>query len=66
MASEAQLNGPHSMVFDLEGNLYFTDRLNNRIRKISKSGIITTVAGRKHAGYLYEGLEVNLIVHNFP
>ena len=54
------------MVFDLEGTLYFTDRLNNRIRKIDKNGIITTVAGRKHAGYLQEGLEVNLIVHNFP
>ena len=66
LASEAQLNSPHSMVFDLEGNLYFTDRLNNRIRKIDKNGIITTVAGRKHAGYLQEGLEVNLIVHNFP
>ncbi len=66
MASKAQLKGPHSMVFDLEGNLYFTDRLNNRIRKIDKNGIISTVAGSAHAGYLHEGLEVNLIVHNFP
>jgi sugar lactone lactonase YvrE len=65
-ATKAQLNSPHSMVFDSQGNLYFTDRVNNRIRKIDLNGIITTVAGQEHKGYLNEGLEVNLIVHNFP
>ena len=65
-ATQAQLNSPHSMVFDSQGNLYFTDRVNNRIRKIDLNGIITTIAGQEHKGYLHDGLEVNLIVHNFP
>ncbi|KMP11141.1 hypothetical protein UZ36_05445 [Candidatus Nitromaritima sp. SCGC AAA799-C22] len=65
-AIEAQLNNPCRMVFDAEGNLFFTDRINNRIRKIDTSGIITTVAGNPNFGFLIDGLEVNLIVHDFP
>jgi serine/threonine-protein kinase len=33
------------MVFDEEGNLYLTDYVNARIRKIDADGIITTIAG---------------------
>jgi trimeric autotransporter adhesin len=35
----------HSMAADSAGNLYFPDPANNRIRKVSPVGIITTVAG---------------------
>ena len=65
-ALQAQINGPTSMVFDQQGNLYFTDRVNGRIRKVDAQGIISTVAGKEHGGYLEEGLEINLIIHNFP
>ena len=65
-AAQAQLNNPCRIAFDSKGNLYLTDRMNNRIRKIDINGIITTVAGIGHKGYLNDGLEVNLIVHNFP
>ena len=62
----AQLNHPRHLVFDAMGNLYFTDRINNRIRKVDRKGIITTLAGNANFGFLLDGLEVNLIVHDFP
>jgi trimeric autotransporter adhesin len=44
-ATAAMLAAPWDMAFDASGNLYIVDALNNRIRKINSSGIITTVAG---------------------
>jgi sugar lactone lactonase YvrE len=44
-AIAAQLNVPARLVLDRAGNLYFADRENHRIRKISPDGIISTVAG---------------------
>jgi uncharacterized protein (TIGR03437 family) len=44
-ATAARINGPISIVLDPAGNIYFSDYLNFRIRKISTAGIITTVAG---------------------
>jgi hypothetical protein len=43
-ASGAQLYSPYGIAVDASGNLYITDRGNNRIRKVS-NGTITTVAG---------------------
>jgi sugar lactone lactonase YvrE len=65
-ATQAQLKSPYRMVFDKEGNLYFSDRDNNRIRKIDLRGIISTVAGNSNIGWLQDGLEVRITVHNFP
>ena len=33
------------MAFDGQGNLYFIDQNNFRVRKVDTKGIITTVAG---------------------
>jgi len=41
----SKINYPMGITFDTEGNLYFLDAGNYRIRKISTSGIITTIAG---------------------
>ena len=40
-----------SLTFDSAGNLYFTDSRNHRVRKISASGTISTVAGTGTAGF---------------
>ena len=44
-AVNALLNSPGGMAFDSAGNLYVADTLNNRVRKVDTSGIITTFAG---------------------
>ena len=65
-ATQAQLKSPYRMAFDKEGNLYFSDRDKNRIRKIDPHGIISTVAGNSNIGWLQDGMEVRITVHNFP
>ena len=46
LATAAQINIPSALAFDSNGDLYFTDRSNSRIRKITiATGIISTVAG---------------------
>lgn len=48
-ATAAQLALPQGIAADAAGNVYFVDGLNGRVRKISTSGIITTVAGNGSA-----------------
>jgi sugar lactone lactonase YvrE len=49
-ATEARLVGSGGIAVDAEGNLFFTDHNNHRIRKVSPDGLITTVAGSGPAG----------------
>jgi serine/threonine protein kinase, bacterial len=48
------------LVYDREGNLLFADSENNRIRKVDRAGIITTLAGTGIAGYAGDGGPANL------
>ncbi len=50
-ATSTRLSNPFGLVFDIAGNLYFSDNGNRRVRKINSAGIITTVAGTGTAGY---------------
>jgi streptogramin lyase len=54
-AASAQLNAPRGVAVDASGNLYIADALNNRIRKVSSDGIITTVAGNGSFSYSGDG-----------
>jgi len=50
-AIAAQLAQPEGLVVDSGGNLYIADAANNRVRKVSPAGTITTVAGTGHPGF---------------
>jgi sugar lactone lactonase YvrE len=52
-ATSAKLTSPGSTAFDAQGNLYLADHA--RMRKIDRSGTITTIAGTGHAGYSGDG-----------
>ena len=54
-ATSAQLSGPVSVAVDASGNLYIADAGNFRIRRVSPSGIITTVAGNGKYGFSGDG-----------
>ena len=54
-ATSAQLNGPFGVAVDASGNLYIADFANNRIRQVSPTGGITTVAGSGAQGYFGDG-----------
>ncbi|WP_280703535.1 RICIN domain-containing protein [Kitasatospora sp. GP82] len=50
-AVSAQLNRPYGIAVDSAGTLYFSDYNNNRVRKITTDGKISTVAGTGGAGF---------------
>lgn len=50
-AASALFAGPTALCFDLDSNLLVCDFENQRIRKISKQGIVTTIAGTGVAGF---------------
>jgi hypothetical protein len=67
LATAAQINIPSALAFDSNGDLYFTDRSNSRIRKITTStGIISTVAGTGTAGYNGDGILATAAQLNNP
>jgi streptogramin lyase len=55
LASAAQLNNPSAIVRGPDGALYVCDTDNQRIRRISRDGIISTFAGNGSRGYSGDG-----------
>jgi sugar lactone lactonase YvrE len=53
-ATEAKLTA-YDVALDAAGNIYITDPDNQRIRKVDKEGIITTIAGSGKKGYSGDG-----------
>src|SRR4029077_10240820 len=49
-ATTAQFNLPMGAVVDAAGNLYITDRDNQRVRRLALDGTVSTIAGNGTAG----------------
>ncbi|MEW6774692.1 MAG: putative Ig domain-containing protein [Bdellovibrionota bacterium] len=54
-ALEARLQAPYGMAVASDGSIYFAAAGNHRVRKISPSGVITTVAGNGTAASTGDG-----------
>jgi len=54
-ATSAKLSFPNGIAVDKNGDLFIADSNNNRIRKVSSNGIITTIAGNGTAGFDGDG-----------
>ncbi len=65
-ATLALLNLPNGVAFDAVGNLYVAEQGGHRVRKISTTGIITTVAGTGSSGYTGDGSAATLAKLNTP
>ncbi len=65
-ATSAQINTPLGINVDVFGNLYISDRNNNRIRKVNTSGIISTIAGNGTGGFSGDGGQATAAELNSP
>jgi len=54
-AVSAELNSPYGVAVDLKGNIYIGDTLNNRIRRVNRLGVISTIAGDGVCGFSGDG-----------
>jgi sugar lactone lactonase YvrE len=54
-ATSAELHWPIGVAVDGAGDLFFTDTYNNRVRKVTVSGTITTVAGTGGGAFSGDG-----------
>jgi hypothetical protein len=65
-ATSAWLYDPSWLAFDAANNLYVVDFTNQVIRKISNSGIITTVVGNSTVGYSGDGGPATKATLHYP
>ena len=54
-ATDARIQTPENLWVDDEGNIYFADTYNRRVRRIDADGIITTVAGNGRQAFSGDG-----------
>jgi hypothetical protein len=65
-ATSAKLYGPPRIAVDAAGNLFIADSSNQRIRKVTAGGVISTVAGNGSPGYSGDGGPATSAQLNYP
>ena len=66
LAVNASLAQPFGVAVDTAGNLFITDSLNDRIRRVSSNGIISTVAGNGADTFAGDGGQATAASLNEP
>jgi uncharacterized protein (TIGR03437 family) len=59
------LNFPYGIALDSAGNLFISDSLNQRIRVVTRDGVINTIAGINARGFNNDGAAFN-VAFNYP
>ncbi len=54
-ATDAKMNAPYNITLNSKGDMFIADFGNQRIRKVDKNGIISTIAGNGTIGYTGDG-----------
>lgn len=65
-ATAAQLSAPSGIAFDAAGNIYISDKENNRVRKVNSAGVISTYAGTGAVGSTGDGAAATAATFNHP
>jgi DNA-binding beta-propeller fold protein YncE len=66
-AAQALLNNPFDLVFDNDGNLFFSDTFNHCIRRVDgRTHVISTIAGTGERGFSGDGGEAIHALLNEP
>jgi uncharacterized protein (TIGR03437 family) len=65
-ANKALLDFPAGIALDNAGNLYIADSSNNRVRRVDKAGIITTVAGNGNVSYSGDNVQATATAVDRP
>jgi sugar lactone lactonase YvrE len=66
LATAAMIRMPSGIAVDSSGNLYIADMINNRIRKVTPDGMISTVAGNGTRGFSGDGGQATMAMLNWP
>lgn len=59
-------SGPNGVCFDSSGNLYIADHSNHRVRKVTREGIVSTVAGSGTRGFAGDGGSATAAQLSYP
>jgi len=65
-ANRSALSSPSGVAVDADGAIYIADSGNHRIRKVTPSGVISTVAGTGERGFRGDGGPAAAASLNFP